>query len=55
MVVLDLFCRSVGCIESSEAEEVAILEALRMFVGSFRANWIVESDSVIPPMPLVGF
>lgn len=33
--VMALFSRHVGCIESNEAEVVAILEALWMFVSSF--------------------
>ena len=46
-IVVALFSKHVGCMESNEAEVVAILEAIRIFTStSFRSRLVVESDSL---------
>ena len=46
-IVLALFSKHVGCIESGEAEVVAILEAIRIFTSSsYRSRLVVECDSL---------
>lgn len=46
-VVLFLFSKNVGILESNEAKMVAVLEALRFFASSpFQASLTVESDSL---------
>lgn len=45
-VVLIMFSKHVSCMESNEAEVVAILEAFQIFsLVSFNENLVVESDS----------
>lgn len=44
-IVLGMFSKSVGCIESNEAGVIAILEALQIFSSSFSTKLVVESDS----------
>lgn len=46
-IVLALFSKHVGCMESNEAEVVAILEALQIFISS-HSKLVVESDSLHP-------
>lgn len=43
--VLAMSSKSMGCMESNEAEVVAILEALRRFFPSFHSKPVVESYS----------
>lgn len=38
------FSKFIGFKDSNDAGIVAILEALRMFAGSFQESWIVESN-----------
>ena len=46
-VVLALFSKHVGCMESNEVEVPAILEAIRIFSStSFHSSLMVESDSL---------
>lgn len=44
--ILLMFSKHVGSKESNEAEVVAMLEALRIFSGSFQGKLIVKSNSV---------
>lgn len=46
-IVLALSSKHVGCMESNEAEVVAILEALQIFISS-HSKLVVESDSLHP-------
>lgn len=51
--VLVLFSKNVGLMESNEAEVVAILEALRVFVsGHFQASLVVWKAILL--MPFLG-
>lgn len=45
-IVLAMFSKHVGCMESNEAGMVAILEALQIFTPSFNTKLVVESDSM---------
>lgn len=47
-VVLVMFSKHVACMESNGPEVVANLEALRIFVSSFQAKFVVEADYVNP-------
>lgn len=42
--VLALFSKNVSCMESNEAQKVAILKALRIFTSSYQSKMVVESD-----------
>lgn len=41
----DRFSKNLGCMESNEAEVVAILKVLHIFTSSFSSKLAVESDS----------
>ena len=46
-IVLALFSKHAGCIESHEAEVLAILKAIRIFsISYFQSSLVVESDSL---------
>lgn len=45
-LVLAMFSKHVGIMESNEVEVLAILEALRFFSSSFIGKLVVESDSL---------
>lgn len=44
--MLALFSKSMGYMESNEAQILAILEALQLFIHHFRNNLTVERDSL---------
>ena len=47
-IVLALFSKHVGCMESNEVEVLAILEAIRIFsYFYFHSSLVVKSDSLI--------
>lgn len=45
-VVLAMFPKAVGVKDSNEAELLAILEALRLFIASFQGRLVVETYSL---------
>ena len=46
-IVLALFSKHVGCMESNEVDVLAILEAIRIFSSaSFQSSFVVQSDSL---------